>query len=51
MELSATHRGDIRLLITDVVMPQMGGLELARKLTAVRPEIACCMSPAIRRTT
>ncbi len=36
--MSDTHQGKIALMITDVVMPQMGGLELAREVTARRPE-------------
>lgn len=35
----AKHRGLIHLLLTDVAMPQMGGPEVAEKLTVVRPEI------------
>ena len=31
LRLSAAHAGPIKLLITDVVMPEMGGLELARQ--------------------
>ncbi len=38
LRLSDTHPGKIALMITDVVMPQMGGLELAREVTARRPE-------------
>ena len=38
LRLSESHRGKIALLITDVVMPQMGGLELAREVSARRPE-------------
>jgi len=34
------HGGEgIELLLTDVVMPQMGGLELAEKLHATHPDI------------
>jgi two-component system cell cycle sensor histidine kinase/response regulator CckA len=33
------HLGPIHLLLTDVVMPQMSGPEVAEKLTSVRPEI------------
>lgn len=33
------HAGDIRLLITDVVMPEMNGRELAKNLSALYPEI------------
>ena len=39
LRLSAEHPGKIALLVTDVVMPQMGGLELARRLLAERPEM------------
>ncbi len=39
LELSETHEGPIHLLLTDVVMPQMGGGELARRLQARRPEM------------
>ena len=35
--LAEKHRGDIHLLLTDVVMPQMRGVELARRLALVRP--------------
>lgn len=33
------HDCPIDLLITDVVMPQMGGAELAKRLTAIRPQM------------
>ena len=39
LELSQLHAGEIRLVITDVVMPQIGGIELARKILILRPEI------------
>ena len=38
LRMSNAHRGKIALMITDVVMPQMGGLELAREVSARRPE-------------
>ncbi len=37
--LAASHTGDIDLLITDVVMPRLGGRELAGRLTAQRPKL------------
>jgi two-component system, cell cycle sensor histidine kinase and response regulator CckA len=35
----ARHTGDIHLLLTDVVMPQMSGKTLAEKLLSVRPTL------------
>jgi CheY-like chemotaxis protein len=35
----AKHTGPIHLLLTDVVMPQMSGPEVAEKLHSIRPEI------------
>jgi CheY-like chemotaxis protein len=37
LALARQHRGTIHLLITDVVMPGLGGRELAAKLTAAQP--------------
>jgi two-component system cell cycle sensor histidine kinase/response regulator CckA len=33
------HKGELHLLVTDVVMPGMNGKELADRLSAVRPEL------------
>jgi len=33
------YRSQIRVLLTDVVMPNMNGPELARKLTALHPDL------------
>jgi PAS domain S-box-containing protein len=38
--LSRDHRGDIDILLTDVVMPKMQGTELAGAICADRPDIA-----------
>nr|MBI3614240.1 response regulator [Nitrospirota bacterium] len=37
--LASSHQGPIHLLVTDVVMPEMNGAELARLLSPVRPEM------------
>lgn len=39
LQISATHDGQIHLLLTDVVMPQMGGRVLAQELVKTRPAI------------
>jgi signal transduction histidine kinase/ActR/RegA family two-component response regulator len=38
LAFSATHQGPIDLLVTDVVMPNVGGRELALELWKTRPE-------------
>lgn len=39
--LAQGHAGEIHLLITDVIMPEMNGRELAGKLLALYPQIKC----------
>ncbi|MDE3034408.1 MAG: PAS domain S-box protein [Nitrospirota bacterium] len=39
MDLCRRHRGPIHLLLTDVVMPQISGRELAERLASVRPDM------------
>jgi signal transduction histidine kinase len=39
LRMSEKHAGPIQLLMTDVVMPVIGGLELARTLSASRPDM------------
>jgi two-component system, cell cycle sensor histidine kinase and response regulator CckA len=45
VELTQQHPGPIHLLLADAVMPEMGGLELSRRFTAMRPGVpVLCMS-------
>jgi PAS domain S-box-containing protein len=39
LEISQRHQGPIHLMVTDVVMPQMSGRELAQRLAPVRPDM------------
>jgi len=38
LELASSHEGPIPLLLTDVIMPEMNGRELAKEFTRRRPE-------------
>lgn len=40
LEVAARHEGPIDLLLTDMVMPELGGPELARELARLRPGCA-----------
>jgi CheY-like chemotaxis protein len=39
LELAQRHEGDIHLILTDVVMPQMSGPDLARRIESIRAGI------------
>jgi two-component system, cell cycle sensor histidine kinase and response regulator CckA len=39
LEVAESYRDRIWLLVTDVVMPQLGGSELAQRIAAARPDI------------
>ncbi|HCE42977.1 MAG TPA: PAS domain-containing sensor histidine kinase [Lentisphaeria bacterium] len=41
MRIAAEHKGDIHLLMTDVVMPGMSGRDLKEKISLIRPGIRC----------
>jgi PAS domain S-box-containing protein len=40
LELAREHHADIHLLLSDVVMPEMGGIELADQIATLYPKIA-----------
>ena len=39
MRVAEQHRGRIDLLVTDVVLPRLGGREVAERLLALHPEV------------
>ncbi|HVC88948.1 MAG TPA: ATP-binding protein [Gaiellaceae bacterium] len=39
LELAQNHPDPIQLLMTDILMPKMGGIELAERLSTLRPEL------------
>lgn len=39
LKLTAQHPGDIHVLLTDVVMPGMDGLQLAKRICAIKPGV------------
>jgi two-component system, cell cycle sensor histidine kinase and response regulator CckA len=41
IDLAHEHKAEIRLLIADVVMPEMNGRDLAEEVAALNPEVAC----------
>jgi PAS domain S-box-containing protein len=41
IRLAEEHKGEIDLLVTDVIMPEMNGLELANNLRSLYPTLKC----------
>jgi two-component system sensor histidine kinase EvgS len=41
LRLAEEHQGEIDLLLTDVIMPEMNGLELANNLRSLYPALKC----------
>ncbi len=39
LDLFTVHQQSILMVVTDVVMPRMGGIELAKRLKALRPGV------------
>jgi two-component system cell cycle sensor histidine kinase/response regulator CckA len=46
LQLARNHGGPLDLLLTDVVMPLMSGLQLAKEVQAVRPEVKVLLMSA-----
>ncbi len=51
LRLAQEYRGTIHLLLTDVVMPGMNGPELAKRLTAQRPEMKILYTSGFTEST
>jgi len=41
LNVAGNHSGEIDLLVTDVVMPEMNGKDLAERLALLRPKLRC----------
>jgi two-component system, cell cycle sensor histidine kinase and response regulator CckA len=41
LDICRAHTGEINLVITDVIMPEMNGRDLAQRLAEIRPGIRC----------
>ncbi len=41
LEIAEKHKGNINLLISDVILPDMNGLELSKRLFSLFPSIKC----------
>src|ERR1700732_715626 len=48
LRLARTHPEPLHLLLTDVVMPLMNGLQLAVEVQALRPEVSILLMSASR---
>lgn len=48
VRLARTHPEPIHVLLSDVVMPIMNGVELAAEITAIRPDIRVLLMSAYR---
>ncbi len=47
LQVFGEHRSDIALLLTDVTMPGIDGLELARRIHGVKPELPVLVMSAL----
>lgn len=41
LDIASTHQDQIDLLITDVIMPEMNGSDVARRITELHPGVKC----------
>ena len=48
LRLARTHPGPLQLLVTDVVMPLMNGMQLATEVQALRPDVKVLLISAYR---
>jgi CheY-like chemotaxis protein len=51
LQVAREYKGSIDLMITDVVMPQLGGAKLAEQLVAERPDIEVLFVSGYAETT
>src|SRR5437762_11764798 len=51
LEIADQHKRNIDLLLSDVVMPEMSGVELAKALKTKRPEIRIILTSAYPQGT
>jgi signal transduction histidine kinase len=49
LEIAQSHDGPIHLMLSDVVMPRMGGREAAERITALRPDVKVLFMSAYAR--
>ena len=45
--IAALELREYDVLLADIVMPGIDGIELAQRATAHLPDIKCCLSPAL----
>lgn len=41
LELAKIYASEISVMLTDVIMPNMNGRDLARRMTSIKPELVC----------
>jgi hypothetical protein len=46
LEVARQYDGPIHLLLTDIVMPEMGGIDLVGEFSSLRPHVPCFACPA-----